>query len=306
MKAKQHVKSIITRVLARTAITGGLDRLEAPILRLIPRILDPDVLPQAAIPRPLRGLSHEALCNPYNPFHRSVYWFGRLHERGLDDLLRLVLRPGDTFIDVGANHGHMSSLAAALVGPLGLVHAFEPHPELSSRFREFVHERGYDNIHIYDVALGDRDGVFTLHVNPNHLGASTIREIDSDGNGCFLIEHQVKVVRGDDVLQAEATRGRTFLKIDVEGSEPAVIEGMAGLIGKQVEAMVVEVTPEWQGGPEGVARMFDRLEAMGFRPFLFSEPGSESLLTRLLNAGEITEQTNAIFLKEEVEKQIIA
>ena len=53
-----------------------------------------------------------------------------LYERFETDFVRRTLKPGQTFVDVGAHIGYYAALAAELVGPAGAVHAFEPCPEL--------------------------------------------------------------------------------------------------------------------------------------------------------------------------------
>jgi FkbM family methyltransferase len=289
---KRHVKKMFSELLGRIGNTGVLDRFEAPLLRMTKVLLAPNAVPSAVSMRRIRGSSLSAPCNPHMPFHRSMYWFGLLHERGLDTLLRRVLRPGDTLIDVGANFGQVSMVGAALVGSTGRVHAFEPHPMLSAQLIDHVKSQGCTQVTVHPIGLGASDGEFTLHVNPGHLGASTIREgIDS---GKFSIQYQIRVSRGDDVLGGETLHGRIFLKIDVEGNEPAVIEGMADFIRERVAVMSIEVTPEWHGGSEGIKALFERVSGMGLKPYLLSDHAPPN---PAVDPSSIREQVNVAFIR---------
>jgi precorrin-6B methylase 2 len=59
---------------------------------------------------------------------RSAYFLGRFYDLNLQMLMIQILKPGDRFVDIGANIGMLSILAARLVGPSGRVESFEPNP----------------------------------------------------------------------------------------------------------------------------------------------------------------------------------
>src|SRR5208282_5758959 len=73
-------------------------------------------------------------------------------------LIRRRLRPGMTFIDVGANKGDFTLLAARLVGESGTVISIEPEPENHSMLLRSIELNGYANIRVMHVALSDREG----------------------------------------------------------------------------------------------------------------------------------------------------
>jgi FkbM family methyltransferase len=267
--------------------------------RVVPRLLYPGVLPPVPRPRRLRGLPVTVLCNPHNPMHRVPYWFGVLFERPLDALLRRVLRPGDTVIDAGANFGHVTILAAALVHPHGTVHAFEPHPALARMLRDHAaRQPRVGRIHVWANALSDHPGVETLRVNPDWLGASTLRpdpNTDS-GTGTFVEEYKVELIRADDLHLSATTAGRIIVKIDVEGHEPAVIHGMTDLLAR-TDAVVAEVTPGWIGGASGVATLLSDLGRLGLEPWemesVIEARLRRSTLATIMERG----QTNLLFAR---------
>src|SRR5262245_8567085 len=155
---KVRWKRVACRVIQMAGGIGLLDFAQDWLtLQVTPHLLDERVLPNRAMPRTLRGLKTRALCNPHSPFHRSLFWLGRLHERELDDFLRAFLRPGDHFVDIGANFGQVSALAAALVGRHGSVTAFEPHPDLAQLIRDHLRAEVGDVVRVRTEA--DRKSV---------------------------------------------------------------------------------------------------------------------------------------------------
>jgi FkbM family methyltransferase len=100
-------------------------------------------------------------------------------------ICRRVLRPGDTFVDVGANFGLVSLIGARAVGSTGRVHAFESQPALAAMLRRSAALNHLANLTLHEVALSDRDGVLELQVPCHHSGgASLIRKDTGQGLRC--------------------------------------------------------------------------------------------------------------------------
>jgi len=297
---RQQLKRVASEMMATVGRTGLLDRRIPYLMKhLVPRLLYPGVLPPAPQARRLRGLPVAILCNPHNPMHRVPYWFGVLFERPLDALLRRVLRPGDTVIDAGANFGHITMLAAALVQPHGIVHAFEPHPLLAQLLRDHAARQPHvGQIEVWQKALSDHSGVTTLRVNPDWLGGSTIRtDPNKDSRtGTFVEEYEVEVVRADDLPLSLTTAGKIIVKIDVEGHEPAVIHGMTNLLARTA-AVIVEVTPAWIGGTSGVASLLNHLREFGLEPWEMESVIEARLRRSTLAAVMEREQINLFFAR---------
>src|SRR6266699_2559349 len=74
------------------------------------------------------------------------------------EFLNRFLRPGDTFVDVGANIGLFTLIAARLVGPQGRVLSFEPTPETFARLTKNVQTNRLENVSCQQLALSDRAG----------------------------------------------------------------------------------------------------------------------------------------------------
>jgi len=91
-----------------------------------------------------------------------------LYELDTARIIRKLLRPGDTFVDGGANIGYFSLIAAKAVGPAGRVHAFEPQPDNRRRLEEHVAMNSLSKVvTIHPVALSDARGRMELHTYEN-------------------------------------------------------------------------------------------------------------------------------------------
>lgn len=151
-------------------------------------------------------------------WERKIYW-QRTYEPATLALIDACLRPGDRMIDVGANFGLMSLHASRAVGPSGMVVALEPHPKTFRRLQDHLRLNGAENVQAINVAAGAEVGTLELFDTPEGESgqASLIPESDSVSAG------SVDVRRLDDIVGP--IKGRTFIKIDVEGFEHHVLLG---------------------------------------------------------------------------------
>ncbi len=147
---------------------------------------------------------------------------GSYYEYGTTQLLRRKLKSGDTFVDVGANNGYFTLMAASLTGPSGLVLSIEPNPACVARLRNNVWVNCFDGrVKVMQIALGGKEGSGVLSF-PSHFEA----------HGTLLSRR-----RGEKITVLVETFDRLFrdlhpsiVKVDIEGSEESVIEGMTSAI----------------------------------------------------------------------------
>ncbi|MFE9608182.1 FkbM family methyltransferase [Streptomyces sp. NPDC006012] len=173
---------------------------------------------------------------------RYVYLFG-VWEPHLTNWLRRRLKPGDTFIDVGANVGVLSVLASQLVGDRGKVVAIEASPVFHRRLaqqRALNHAR---NVRTVNAAVSDghKTLAFVLASSRN-MGANSIVPYDGPAESTFEIEaHPLP-----DLLDPAEIASARVIKVDVEGAEGAVVRGLAPMLERlRPDAEIsVEVTPE--------------------------------------------------------------
>lgn len=161
----------------------------------------------------------------------------RFTEPELGPILRAALGPGQTFIDVGANVGTYSLMAASLVGPTGRVLAFEPVPATRARLERNVALNDVPRLEIIAKALGAEPGTTVLHVASGASGLSS-RYTQSDGNRV-----EVETATLDNELAGAAAPA--LIKIDVEGMELEVMRGARELLrGDSPPLIVFEAHPD--------------------------------------------------------------
>ena len=175
--------------------------------------------------------------------YEKKYYFGIYEPLGLE-AIRRILKKGDTFIDVGANAGYMTVVAAAAVGTEGQVHSFEPVPRDFGRLVKVQELNPGYQIHCNQVACGDSAGQSDIYVS-NICGWSTMVPALMGGGTC-IETIKSPVIRLDDYLrEREGAIGRvTLIKIDTEGFEFPVLKGLQGFFesGEVLPAILCEVS----------------------------------------------------------------
>ncbi len=129
-----------------------------------------------------------------------------------------LAKKGDTVVDVGANIGLYTIYLSKAVGPQGMVLAFEPDPENVKLLRENVRLNNCANVKIFPYALGNVDKAERLFLCNENKGYQSFADLAQTGN---YIDISVKKAS-----KALADYHPAIAKIDVEGAEPLVWQGM--------------------------------------------------------------------------------
>lgn len=167
-----------------------------------------------------QGLLLEVI--PSEVIGKPITLFG-VYELAVTQLLCAYLKAGDTFVDVGANLGYYSILAAQAVGPGGRVVAFEPNDRVRSRLQRNAALNGFAQLQIRSEAVGETSGIVRL-VEPSGSGNDGLSYVDTAGSSTTGVE--VRSVRLDAVL----AQCPALIKVDVEGGEASVFAGARGLL----------------------------------------------------------------------------
>lgn len=155
-------------------------------------------------------------------------------------LLRAFLKPGDVFVDVGANIGYFAVIAADAVGARGRVIAFEPDPDNYRLLRHNARLNGFEHrIETVCAGLSDGAGESALYLSEDNLGD---HRIFAGGDGRRSVP--VRLYRGCDFL-ASRPRRLDLVKIDTQGAEYRVLAGLLPLFSAlpRPPRMLVELTP---------------------------------------------------------------
>jgi FkbM family methyltransferase len=160
-------------------------------------------------------------------------------------LLIDALAEGDVFVDVGANAGYFAVPIAKIVGSSGRVHAFEPAADVAEQLRKAARAQGVERwMTIHEFALGRVDGSTHLRADPEHPEDSTKRSLFMK-NGPTVAEVAVRSFDGLVTSGAvDLSRGLHAVKIDVEGAEMHVLEGMRRTLERERPRMIVLETIE--------------------------------------------------------------
>jgi FkbM family methyltransferase len=151
------------------------------------------------------------------------------------------LAPGSVLLDVGANVGYYTMLAANKVAPHGVVHAFEIDPRPLACLRRNAHDCRHANIRVHELAVGRTVGTGHLQQKPES-GHSSVSEA---GAG-----HRVPLTSLDHWLKTHLDIGRIAgIKLDIEGGELAALEGMRALLREHKPFIVCEA---WTHTPDGL------------------------------------------------------
>lgn len=183
------------------------------------------------------------------------------HATLLSELERL--RSGDVVVDVGANAGLYSVLAARRVAPGGRVFAFEPSADEFARLAWALRANGVDNVIASNTALAGRAGfVGFVPAPPQHTG---LHRLGAEGD---VPPHLVWAERGDVAVQLEAHEHIALLKIDVEGSELGVLRGFQALLeAGRIQRLVIEISDEFlRRYGATAAELYAYLAALGYVP----------------------------------------
>jgi FkbM family methyltransferase len=197
-----------------------------------------------------------------DPTGRYAFFYSTTYEKAVTDAIMTALRPGDVFLDVGANIGYFSTFAARIVGPSGRVVAFEPHEGAREAFRTLAGRNDVEDIiEIVPLAVAEGETDLTLYTADETTAYSTLDPALSPMRDVVAFQPSVTVraTSLDAWLAARlelASRVRC-IKIDVEGAETRVLRGMS----RTLLPLGVTIVCETTIGSEADAM----LERAGFR-----------------------------------------
>jgi FkbM family methyltransferase len=184
------------------------------------------------------------------------------------------LRKGDVVLDIGANIGWFTLVAAKHIGPSGQVHAFEPRPETARMLKRTIADNDLRSIvHVWEYALSDKaEGLFlTWGSNTDNPGGSFLSGMQ--GSDIRPAGHDVAPViacKLDDILPGIAP---DIIKIDVEGAEPMALAGAKEALARKRPTILSELFPAQlqQVSGKTVAQYISQLEEYGYGCYLLEK-----------------------------------
>jgi FkbM family methyltransferase len=181
---------------------------------------------------------------------KGQYFAHVTYEPGATSAVLNGLRDGDVFVDIGANSGYFTVLAALRVGARGRVFAFEPNPAVRRQLERHVElNQIADRVAVSSLALGgDNEDEVRLFVScwPENDGiASLTPAAETVARGGLRADVSIPVrVRTFDTWAQSARPARIdLMKIDVEGAEAQVLAGMSAAFASLRPARIICETP---------------------------------------------------------------
>jgi len=184
-----------------------------------------------------QGLKFDMSRLPISHAHFGSLAYGTL-ESAVQEALVRHLGEGGVFYDIGANLGFFALLGARFVGGSGVVYAFEAAPDNAEAIAVNAALNGLANVEVIGKAVSDHDGVGSLQVVDDQSW-SKLAEYGEHPNTEKVLE--VELVSIDQLIADGSIRPPTVVKIDVEGAELAVLEGMRSTIDAYQPAIICEL-----------------------------------------------------------------
>jgi FkbM family methyltransferase len=248
-------------------------------------------------------------ANTRDTIGKYIYYFG-VWEPNLTHWIRRHLRPGDVCIDVGANIGYFSLLASLLVGDSGKVVAVEALPAIFAVLENNLKLNQARNVRAVNCAAWDAEETISIYTQPKDLPGQTTVMPAWARQWSLKDKSQIPALPLSAILTPEEIKAARLIKIDVEGAESHVLEGMKALIPECRDDLevIVEITPELlhaEGkSPRDILCFFENCGFHPYRlendywlaPYIVRDPCRPARMN-----GDISVQTDVIFSRVDAE-----
>ncbi|QUS59985.1 FkbM family methyltransferase [Synechocystis sp. PCC 7338] len=222
------------------------------------------IIKQKEISIPAFG--HKLYLDPKADFTRSYIYYTAQKDYHMMNFVKRYLRPGDNFIDVGANIGVYSLLAASLIGDQGKVYAFEAVPITFSRLQKNITQNNLSAvIQSWNLAVADKPSTLEFTVSQdatNHvlgLNNKTTKRANNQTLNTVIVQAQ----RLDDILSCK--QDYAMAKIDVEGYELYALKGAENLIQqKKLPVLMLEINNSFKRYGYSQDDIHSLLKAFGY------------------------------------------
>jgi len=200
-------------------------------------------------------------------------------------IVKKSIKKGDVVLDIGANIGYYSLIFAKLIGQQGKVFSFEPEPSNFKLLKKNVEINNYNNIILQNSAVSNNNGKIKLYLSHEQSGTHRI----FPSTICSEDFVEVDMIRLDDYFENYLLKEKiSFVKIDVEGAELGVLEGMRSILeaNHKLQILIEFIPPnirEFGANPMDVLNL---LENYNFKIYLLNN--------KTLKMEEIHEKNNLL------------
>lgn len=195
----------------------------------------------------------------------------RFHESDFD-FVRLLIKPGDSVVDIGANAGWYTKYFSDLIGPDGCVYSIEPVPPTYEILVNTIKKLRIENARHYNYALSNKPGMTTMAIPLYSAGGENFYRshiIDSSSeNGLRTFEVETTTL---DILMKDTRSGISLVKCDVEGHELQVLEGASRFLALSDAAWLIEISGNPDQAGSGANRVFEIFSEHDYRPYYYHD-----------------------------------
>jgi FkbM family methyltransferase len=140
------------------------------------------------------------------------------------EFVKKIIKKNDIILDIGANIGYYTLIFAKLVGDLGKVFSFEPESENFKILKKNVEINGYNNVILEQKIVSNTNGKSTLYVSEK-AGSHRIYKPDN-----YVESLEIECISMDNYIEKNNIKKINFIKIDVEGAELNVLQGIQKIL----------------------------------------------------------------------------
>ena len=229
--------------------------------------------------------------NPSEHIQQQLFWYGH-YEKEIGDLINEILQPNDVFLDVGANIGYFS-LLAAIHQPSAKIISFEPVTTVFKLFEENISLNNVSNITTINAAVGEKDDEREIYISTeDNTGMSSLQKPENYSGK----KERVKVIEIDSWFRSSGLSKIDLVKIDIEGSELSALKGMNDALLNFKPLIIVEINPDTlRLFNHGSVDIINLLKQLGFDGFLISKTGK----LETTNKNLLQNACNVLFIHNE-------
>jgi FkbM family methyltransferase len=212
------------------------------------------------------------------------------------NILKKYLKPGDVFIDVGANTGFFSIIASKITGDAGYVYAFEPTRYYFDILLKNMKENNINNCFPFNLGLSDNDKIEKINIFDStatlHMQADDVSEA----------AEEIKLRTLDSMLPELGLTKIDFIKVDIDGHEPFFLNGALKAIEKFDPLILLEVNHlSYMSAGINVIDFYNKLKFLGFNIYdEFQIKEINSLEQFLKTAGNFNLSSNILLSKKKL------
>src|SRR5579862_1229177 len=185
----------------------------------------------------------EFRCDLRDALMREACLTGR-YEPQETAILQHVLRPGMTFVDVGANWGYFTLAGAFLVGPTGRVISIEADPRACRTVQSNLDRNAHAHVTLHNVAASDAVGILRLQEYEPHAGESGNFGVGQAAGAPSARTFEIPARPMDDVLDEHGIDRVDLLKMDIEGGEARALAGLDRRLSTgRIDRVLLEIHP---------------------------------------------------------------